>query len=308
MILGLTLYQILWYFLEYSFIGWVVEVVYHAVAMGKIINRGFLNGPVCPIYGTGMLGVLMLSNVITSALTDAGVGSHSVRLLCIFAGGTLFATAVELAGGWILDKLFHARWWDYSDRKFNLNGYICPEFSLLWGLGIVAVVEIVHPLLAVEPTHGIIAHAAGIIILAVLYTVLVIDIVATVLTIRGLNKKLAEIDEISAAIRQGSDFITDKVGNSAYKTTVKLEESAVQARLGYAELTDKVASDREEFDAMAENTRRELIDRRDRLYAELTKKRHFGVGRLLNAFPMVKHEKYAEALREIMEKRIGSLR
>ena len=308
MIFGLTLYQILWYFLEYSFIGWVVEVVYHAVAMGKIINRGFLNGPVCPIYGTGMLGVLMLSNVITSALTDAGVGSHSVRLLCIFAGGTLFATAVELAGGWILDKLFHARWWDYSDRKFNLNGYICPEFSLLWGLGIVAVVEIVHPLLAVEPTHGIIAHAAGIIILAVLYTVLVIDIVATVLTIRGLNKKLAEIDEISAAIRQGSDFITDKVGNSAYKTTVKLEESAVQARLGYAELTDKVASDREEFDAMAENTRRELIARRDRLYAELTKKRHFGVGRLLNAFPMVKHEKYAEALREIMEKRIGSLR
>ena len=202
MILGLTLYQILWYFLEYSFIGWVVEVVYHAVAMGKIINRGFLNGPVCPIYGTGMLGVLMLSNVITSALTDAGVGSHSVRLLCIFAGGTIFATAVELAGGWILDKLFHARWWDYSDRKFNLGGYICPEFSLLWGLGILAVVEIVHPFLAVEPTHGIIAHAAGVIILAILYVILVIDCIATVLTIRGFNKKLAEIDEISAARRR----------------------------------------------------------------------------------------------------------
>ena len=308
MIFGLTFYQILWYFLEYSFIGWVVEVVYHAVAMGKIINRGFLNGPVCPIYGTGMLGVLMLYNLITAALSDAGVTSNSVRLICIFAGGMLFATAVELAGGWLLDKIFHARWWDYSDRKFNLNGYICPQFSLLWGLGILAVVEIIHPLLAVEPTHGIIAHAAGIIVLAILYTLFAIDCVATVLTIRGLNKKLAEIDEISSAIRQGSDYITDKVGNGAYKTTVKIEEGALQARLGYAELKDKVASDKEEFDAMAENTRRELMARRDKLYEELTKERHWGIGRLLNAFPMVKHEKYTEALKEIMEKRIRSLR
>lgn len=308
MIFGLTLYQILWYFLEYSFIGWVVEVVYHAVAMGKIINRGFLNGPVCPIYGTGMLGVLMLSNLLTSALIDAGVESHSVRLLCIFAGGTVFATAVELAGGWILDKLFHARWWDYSDRKFNLNGYICPQFSFLWGLGILFVVEIVHPLLAVEPTHGIIAHAAGTVILAVLYPVFVIDCVATVLTIRGLNKKLAEIDEISAAIRQGSDYITDKVGNSAYKTTVKLEEGALQARLGYAELKDKVASDKEDLDAKAESTRRELLARRNKLLEELTRERHWGVGRLLNAFPAIRHDKYTEALREIMEKRIGNLR
>jgi len=308
MICGLTLYQILWYFIEYSFIGWVIEVIYHAVAAGKIINRGFLNGPVCPIYGTGMIGVLMLTNMISSALASAGYTSEPLRLLCVFAGGTLFATAVELAGGWLLDKLFHARWWDYSDRKFNLGGYICPEFSMMWGLGILFVVEIVQPFLAVEPTHGIIAHAAGIVVLAVVYTVFVIDCVATVLTIRGLNKKLAEIDEISAAIRQGSDYITDKVGNRAYKTTVKLEEGAVQARLGYAELKDKVAADKVEFDAMAENTRKELIARRDRLYAELTRERHWGVGRLLNAFPMVKHEKYAEALREIMEKRIGSLR
>ena len=307
MILGLTLYQILWYFLEYSFIGWVVEVVYHAVAMGKIINRGFLNGPVCPIYGTGMLGVLMLSNVITSALTDAGVGSHSVRLLCIFAGGTIFATAVELAGGWILDKLFHARWWDYSDRKFNLGGYICPEFSLMWGLGILAVVEIVQPFLAVEPTHGIIAHAAGVIILAILYVILVIDCIATVLTIRGFNKKLAEIDEISAAIRQGSDYITEKVGGGAYKTTVKLEEGALQAKLGYAELKDKVEAGREELDARADSTRRDLQARRDKLLEELTKQRHIGIGRLLNAFPAIKHEKYAEVLKEIMDRRFGGL-
>ena len=308
MIFGMTFYQILWYFLEYSFIGWVVEVIYHAVAKGKIINRGFLNGPVCPIYGTGMLGVLMLYNLITSALAEAGITSHSLKLLCIFVGGMLFATAVEFAGGWILDKLFHARWWDYSDRKFNLNGYICPQFSVLWGLGILAVVEIVHPFLAVEPTHGVIAHAAGTVVLAIMYAIFTADCIATVLTIRGLNKKLAEIDEISTAIRQGSDFITDKVGNSAYKTTVKFEEGALQARLGYAELKDKVMADKEEFDSKAESTRRELMARHDKLLEELTRERHWGVGRLLNAFPAIRHEKYAEALKEIMEKRISRLR
>ncbi|MCR5615245.1 MAG: hypothetical protein K6F45_03675, partial [Saccharofermentans sp.] len=105
--------------------------------------------------------------------------------------------------------------------------------SILWGLGILFVVSIVHPVLAVEPTHGMIAHTAGMIILAVLYTVFVIGCIATVLTIRGFNKKLAEIDEITAAIRQGSDYITEKVGGGAYKTTVKLEEGALQAKLGY---------------------------------------------------------------------------
>ncbi len=308
MLFGLTSYQILWYFLEYSFIGWVIEVVYHAVGMGKIINRGFLNGPVCPIYGTGMLGVLMLTNLITSALEKTGNTSESVRLLCIFAGGSLFATLVEFLGGWILDKLFHARWWDYSDRKFNLHGYICLEFSILWGLGILFVVSIVHPLLSVEPTHGVIAHAAGIVILAVLYTVFVADCVATVLTIRGFNKKLAEIDEISAAIHMGSDYITEKVGGGAYKTTVKLEEGALQAKLGYAELKDRVEAGKEELDAKAESTRRELIARQNKLYEELMRQRHWGIGRMLRAFPGIKHDKYTEALKELMEKRIGSLR
>lgn len=308
MILGLTIYQILWYFLEYSFIGWIVEVIFHAVCIGKIVNRGFLNGPICPIYGTGMLGVLMMTNVITNVLQTAGITSEPVRMLCIFAGGSLLATLVEYIGGWMLDKLFHARWWDYSDRRFNLHGYICLEFSILWGLGILFVVSIVHPVLAVEPTHGMIAHTAGMIILAVLYTVFVIDCIATVLTIRGFNKKLAEIDEISAAIRQGSDYITEKVGGGAYKTTVKLEEGALQAKLGYAELKDKVEAGKEELDARADSTRRDLQARRDKLLEELTKQRHIGIGRLLNAFPAIKHEKYAEVLKEIMDRRIGRLR
>ena len=304
MIFGMTFYQILWYFLEYSFIGWVVEVVFHAVTKGKIINRGFLNGPVCPIYGTGMLGVLMISNLISSSLENAGITLESIRLLCIFAGGSLLATLVELAGGWILDKLFHARWWDYSKRRFNLNGYICLEFSVLWGLGILFVVEIVHPFLAVEPTHGIIAHALGIVLLSVFYVVFAVDSIVTVLTIRGFNKKLAEIDKISAAIHVGSDYMTEKIGGRACKTTVKVEEGMLQAKLGYAELKDKAKADKEDLEELAESRRRELIAKRNKLFDDLS--RQFGIGRLLKAFPTVKHEKYAEVMKEFMEKYMRS--
>ena len=86
MFVSLSLYQILWYFIEYSFIGWVVEVLYHATCKGQIVNRGFLNGPVCPIYGVGMIGVIAITDLINGRLDEAGIDSRSMRLFFIFLG------------------------------------------------------------------------------------------------------------------------------------------------------------------------------------------------------------------------------
>ena len=119
----------------YSFGGWVVEVIFHAVALGKVINRGFLNGPVCPVYGFGVLSVFALLNTIQS-------GGHVMSEGMIFVFGFVLATLVELIAGWLLDVCFHARWWDYSDKPLNFHGYICLEFSLIWGLAIVMVVKV----------------------------------------------------------------------------------------------------------------------------------------------------------------------
>ena len=123
MICGMTYFQICLYFLIYSFGGWVVEVISHAVALGKVINRGFLNGPVCPVYGFGVLSVFALLNTIQGSGRQMSDGM-------IFVFGIVLATAVELVAGWLLDVCFHARWWDYSDKPFNFHGYICLEFSL----------------------------------------------------------------------------------------------------------------------------------------------------------------------------------
>ena len=127
MICGMTYFQICLYFLVYSFGGWVVEVIFHAVALGKVINRGFLNGPVCPVYGFGALSVFALLNTIQS-------GGHQMSEGMIFVFGFVLATAVELIAGWLLDVCFHARWWDYSDKPLNFHGYICLFSAIGFGI------------------------------------------------------------------------------------------------------------------------------------------------------------------------------
>ncbi len=97
------------------------------------MNRGFLNGPVCPIYGFGMIIVLFT----LTPLVD--------NLLLLYIRRRHPAQCLELVGGWALYKLYHTRWWDYSDFPFNIGGYICLEFSLLWGVGTVVVMKARSP-------------------------------------------------------------------------------------------------------------------------------------------------------------------
>ena len=130
--------EILWYFVIYSIMGWIAEVMYQAVHRGEIINRGFLNGPVCPIYGFGAIFIFTAYDLIE------GMIGGNINIYIDFAIGVFLATVLELFAGWALYHLFHARWWDYSDRKFQFHGYICLEFSLIWGFAATFVRELVQ--------------------------------------------------------------------------------------------------------------------------------------------------------------------
>ena len=127
------MYSILWLFLIYAFLGWCAEVCYAALRTGRFVNRGFLNGPVCPIYGFGVLIVLTCLEPLRE------------NLLLLFLGSVVLTSLLEWVTGLLLEKLFHQRWWDYSDQPLNLGGYICLRFSILWGLACLFVVKIVHP-------------------------------------------------------------------------------------------------------------------------------------------------------------------
>lgn len=120
-------------FMIYSFLGWIVEVIDIFVTRGKIINRGFLIGPYCPIYGVGLI-------LITSLLKN-----YTDNIIVLFLLSACICMILEYLTSYVMEKFFHARWWDYSDCKFNINGRICLDTTIPFGLGGVFIMYLVHP-------------------------------------------------------------------------------------------------------------------------------------------------------------------
>ncbi len=122
-------------FIFYSLIGWIIEVIDQFYRQKKLINRGFLLGPYCPVHGIGALLMLLL------------LGRFYNNTLILFISSVLICTTLEYLTGFLLEKIFKARWWDYSDYKFNLNGRVCLQNSLFFGLAGVIIVKFSQPFL-----------------------------------------------------------------------------------------------------------------------------------------------------------------
>ena len=201
------------YFFIYAFIGWVVEVSYHAVTKGKFINRGFLAGPYCPIYGFGAISVIYF-------LTDIAEKNK----LVLFLGSMFIATLIEFVAGFLLEKIFHERWWDYSDRKLNIGGYVCLEFSVIWGMFCFLLYEAVHPL--IRKLVGLVPDAFIKYLGIGLVIIMTLDLIATIVTLIGLNKEFKSIDKISRDIKK----VSDKIGVRVYDKTVQIESRQEELR------------------------------------------------------------------------------
>ncbi|SHI87244.1 putative ABC transporter permease [Parasporobacterium paucivorans] len=249
------MYEYLCFFLFYAFAGWITEVVYAAVDTGKFVNRGFLNGPLCPVYGFGVIAVVRILSPVQE------------NPLLLFFGAVLLTSIVELASGWLLEKAFNERWWDYSDEPFNFLGYICIKFSLFWGFACLFMIKIVHPglvrLIEILPNKAVYA------VLIVLYSILLIDILATVQTVLRLNRQLAELNRIAGKFHDISDDIGEFLYSESMKMVVKAEEIKEQ---------------------------REKLIRRD----------FFGKKRLMKAFPKMSSRKYMSELKQL-KKNLGLL-
>ena len=291
MICGMTYYQICWYFLIYSFGGWIVEVIFHAVALGKVINRGFLNGPVCPVYGFGVLSVFAMINTLQSSGYQMSDGM-------IFLFGIILATVVELIAGWLLDVCFHARWWDYSDKPLNFHGYICLEFSIIWGLAIVLVVKVFQKYVE-NHTSPHANSTLGWIVLVVLYCVYLADLIVTVAIIRGLNKKLTRLNKIRSDMRIVSDKLSDTVANTTIDTAQVIEEGKVQTALAKAELREAAVTKKDQSIEKLRKKKMELQKEFDELSNSITSHTIVGQGRIIKAFPEMKHRYYHELIQEL---------
>lgn len=295
--MGDTLYQMILLFFIYAFLGWCVEVCFQAITTGKIVNRGFLNGPWCPIYGVGMLSVLVV------------VAPVEENLLLLFLLGMSLCTLVELAVGWILEKIFHTRWWDYTDRPFQLGGYICLEFSVMWGLAVTFTLRLIHP--AILGFVRMLPRLLGWISIGVLSGVFLADFIVTLVTILGIRKELGELQKVARDMHQISDAISEKLAVTTIHAGERLEERKESLEQKTGETRERLEEKKEAMEQKTAETRQRLENRvtetlqelqaRQRLLeqrqAELRKRLFsapkFQARRLTGAFPALR-----KALRE----------
>ena len=163
-------------FLIYSFIGWLIEVIGKLIEKHKFINRGFLIGPICPIYGHGcLLMILTLSR-------------YKDNPLVLFVNAIFICSLLEYFTSYFMEKIFKARWWDYSKRKFNINGRICLETMLPFGILGCTVVYLIHPLII--RFINILSSTLTIVIAVIIFIIYLVD---NAISFNVMNKIKIEI-------------------------------------------------------------------------------------------------------------------
>ena len=292
------LYRILWIFFIYAFLGWCTEVSYAALVTGQFVNRGFLNGPVCPIYGFGVVIVLLC----LTPLAD--------NLFLLFLGSVALTSALEWLTGFVLEKLFHQRWWDYSDQPFNLSGYVCLRFSVAWGFACLFVVKLLHP--TVLLFIRLIPRPLGLALLVLLGGVMAVDLTATVSSIVKLNRRLEQIDELAARIKEASNEFGENLAErvlDAAERGAGWKEDMDELSFRLAERRAELADDLEEWERHREEHRAQVRRQLEEWHGamqSLLDGQSFGHRRLLRAFPRLRsldHRDTLERLRRRAEDR-----
>lgn len=196
-----TIVKYILLFFFYSAAGWLLESVYCSIGEKKIINRGFLTGPLCPIYGTA---AIVMTVLLYNPFRD--------KPLVVFMLGIILCDIVEYITSYVMEKLFAARWWDYTYELLNINGRICLKHSLYWGVISVVFVGVIHP--AVDRLYDKINGEYIYFIFAAVLIIFVIDLINAVIKasdIRKLQKTLSiSIDTVTRYLNLAKDTVGDK--------------------------------------------------------------------------------------------------
>ena len=251
-------------FILFSFIGWISEVIYVGVTSAhKFVNRGFLHGPLCPVYGFGGVVILMLPP------------SLYATWIPLFFASMILCTIVEYFVSWLMEKLFHTRWWDYSHYKIQLNGRICLLNSILFGFLGVVVIHFVYPLMIdlLNSLGQTLINISGMIILAVLS----VDIFFTV-------RKLVDFANVMKKLKEFGETL-----NSHYGQEEWFKKGSFMEMIN--SVIERAENRTEEFSQKI----LEKIDKVQNLHLP-------SVEPFLKKFPSIKSTKYKEELNMIKEK------
>ena len=275
----MSIYYSILYFFVYGFLGWCTEVKFAAFKQHRFVNRGFLNGPICPIYGVGV------------KLVIACLEAFQSNLLLLYISSVILVTVLEGVTGWAMDKLFHNKWWDYSKLPFNIGGYVCLLFSLIWGVACVFIVYFVHPL--IHQVLSLIPHSAGIALIAILGIALLSDIIVTTSAIVKFNQYLERLKHITDELHA----ISNQIGSELYQNVMHVLDMQESSRQKLDDVKLEVS----------EEIRMQIVELKTRAQ-NLGEKVPKPARRLLKAFPKLESRNYKaqlELFRQKLEQHLG---
>ena len=278
---GIDFYHLMNWLIIYSFFGWVWETCYVSVKSGKFVNRGFINGPLCTIYGFGAVSVY----VILRPFSD--------NLLYLYLGGVVVATALEYVTAVLMESIFHTSWWDYSDNKFNFQGRICLGASLGWGAFTVILFKVLHPLVeSIVILYPVYVGEIGICVIGVGY---VVDFVFSAAAAFRIHEKLPVIE---AAMEQAKGEMLvkmhEKIASVGFAKEATLE--SVKERLGDVEVLKEMEQKRA---AITAEISAELQKRKEAMAAKVG----HNMQRFVKAYPNLNRGYKLHSLKNLRNKK-----
>ena len=280
------------YFTIYSFLGWVCESAYCSIGQKKLVNRGFLNGPFCPIYG---FGALLVISILSPFVNNIPV---------LFIASIIVTSTLEYITSYVLEKIFHMSWWDYSTYKYNINGRVCLQNSLMFGLLSLFVMLVIHP--AIDDFVASINTKVAFALSVLFATYFIVDTIITAGTILHLNERLEKLHELHEDLLEKRKKHLEVVKGHLQASLANQIEELGLSKYSPAEMEELLSNDFKgnfikeehkimnelEFEIKSLNTRIE----------ELKSKGH-GVlrRRVVKAFPNMKSLKHKSLLEEIKE-------
>lgn len=287
------IYDMIFYFFFYSFCGWLLETAVCSIDQRRFVNRGFLNGPFCPIYGCAVWLIFLLLVPVRDSLD-----STATAVTVIFLSSALIATIVEYAVSLLMEKLFRARWWDYSHMKFNINGRVNIGISLIWGGLATLLIYLIQPLTEKLASRLQSALPTTDLVLIILFS---FDIIVSVIIARRIGNKLEQLDKWDRLIH---DFKQSVELTTREEILGRIERLTEKNGRRKSSETSKNIPIPELSSLPLDTLRRRIYDYVNELYAKsvrLMTSTRFLQQRMLRAFPYMKWPGRPAIMRRLKE-------
>lgn len=258
----MTIINYITLFIIYSFLGWVMESFFRSICEKKLINTGFLYGVICPIYGIGAIIMLIFLDNLKQ------------NVFILFISAFFILSLWEYIVGWLLEKIFNAKYWDYSKHKFNINGRICLANSIAWGILAVVFLKYIHPFILSKLNK--IPEDIVYISTIIFSGIIVIDTIVTTIKVKSIEAQIDKLKQIGEKLKVKAEELkntkTAEYANSIEKIQSKIDELKLQEEIIRTKVLKKAQRLKTIFPTMKSNAISNFLNEKKELVKDRMKK------------------------------------